>query len=52
MLTIYSYLANNEIDKGRLPNRGMGFKEPLVYREKNTSDKYLNRRIEVALIEK
>ena len=50
--TVYQYLVINGIDKNRLSYQGMGFKTPLKFPERNNSDKYLNRRIEVELVAK
>jgi len=48
--TIYDYLINKGIDSIRLQHKGYGFTKPLIYPEENNTDRYQNRRIELAVI--
>jgi len=48
---IYDYLISKDIDSARLRYKGYEFSKPLYYPERNERHKYLNRRVEVKIIE-
>jgi len=49
-LKIYDYLISKGIDSTRLSYKGHEFTEPLYYPERKERHKYLNRRVEVRII--
>ena len=48
---IHDYLLSKKIDSTRLDFKGHEFTKPLYYPEKNERHKYLNRRVEVKIID-